>query len=85
MHVIWNTVQHGQFLCPFENKDTIFWVEGFSDLAYEFCSCVDIVVNHILTKYGHLMQGNCDLFWVFSKDCASLSTKKTWALGVVKL
>ena len=30
MYVTWNTVQHVRFL----NKDTIFRVEGLSDLAY---------------------------------------------------
>ena len=29
-----------------------FQVKGSSDLAYEFCSCVDIAVNIMLTKYG---------------------------------
>ena len=45
MHVTCNTVQHGKFYHPFENKDSIFQVELVSDLANEFCSCVDIKVN----------------------------------------
>ena len=56
MYVIWNTVQHGNFPRPFEKKYIIFWVEGVSDLAYEVCSCVGIVVNHTPTQYGHLVQ-----------------------------
>ena len=56
MHVTWKTVQHGQFLHKFENKDTIFCVEVVSHLTYEFCSCIDIAVNQILTKSGHLFQ-----------------------------
>ena len=56
MHVICNIVQNGQFYHPFENKDTILRVKVVSDLAYEFCSCVDIEVNQIFKKYGHLVQ-----------------------------
>ena len=56
MHVTWNTVQNGLFTHPFENKDTLFRVEVVYDLAYEFCSCVDISVNQILTKFGYLVQ-----------------------------
>ena len=56
MHVTWNNVQHGRFSYQFENKDTIFQVEVLSDLAYELCSCVEILVNEILTKYGNLVQ-----------------------------
>ena len=56
MHVTWNTIQNGKFTCPFGNKYTIFRVEVVSDLAYEFCSCVGIVLKNILTKYGNLVQ-----------------------------
>ena len=56
MHVTWNTVNHGWFSHPFENKDTIYWVEIVFDLAYEFCYCAYIAVNHILTKSGKLVQ-----------------------------
>ena len=45
MQVTRKTVQHGQLPHPFENKDTIFLVEVLSDLDYELCSCVDIVVH----------------------------------------
>ena len=54
--MIWNTVQHGQFYRQFENKDTIFQVEVISDQAYDFCYCVEIAVNRILTKSGHFVQ-----------------------------
>ena len=47
MHVIWNTVQHGKFPCPFENKDAILQVEGVYDLANKSYYCVEIVVNQI--------------------------------------
>ena len=47
MHIIWYTVQHGKFYHTFENKNTIFQVEGVSDLSYDLSSCVDIVVNQI--------------------------------------
>ena len=56
MHVTWNTVKYGRFSHIFEDKDTIFWVEEFYDLTYEFFSCVDNVVNQILTKFGQLVQ-----------------------------
>ena len=56
MQVTSDTVQHGQFPHPFENNDTIFLVEVFSDLAYELCYFVDIEVNHILEKYPNLVQ-----------------------------
>ena len=56
MHVILQTVHPGQLSRPFENKDTIFWVEGVSDLAYELFSCGEIVVNLMLTESGHLVQ-----------------------------
>ena len=61
MHVTWNTVQHGQFSHPLK-KDTLFLVEVVSDLAYKFCSCVDIEVNQILKKSGHLVHQHCDCF-----------------------
>ena len=60
MQVTWKTVQHGLVSHPFENKDTIFRVEVVSDLAYDFCYCVEISVNQILTKYGHLVQWHLD-------------------------
>ena len=56
MHVICNIVQNGQFYHPFENKDTILRVKVVSDLAYEFCSRVEILVNKILAKTEHLVQ-----------------------------
>ena len=49
-------MQHGRFTRPFDNKDTLLWAEVVYDLAYEFCYCVGIAVNPILTKYGHLVQ-----------------------------
>ena len=55
MHLIWNTVQHGQFSRPIENKDTIIQVERISDQTCDLCSCVDIEVNHTLNKFGHLV------------------------------
>ena len=62
-----------------------FRVEVVSDLTYEFCSCDDISVNHILTKSGHLEQWQYD-FWVeVSKDCETSFPNKVWALGAVKL
>ena len=56
MYLTWNTVHHGRFYPPFENKDTLLLVEVFSELNYDFCYCDDIVVNQILKKYGHLVQ-----------------------------
>ena len=56
IHVTFKTVQHGWFKLPFENKDTLFRVEVVSDLTYDLYSCVDIVVNRILKKYGRLVQ-----------------------------
>ena len=56
MTVTWNTVQHGMFYKPFENKDTILLEEVVYDLYYEFCSCADISVNQILKKSEHLVQ-----------------------------
>ena len=56
MHVTWDTAYHELLYYTFENKDFIFRVEVVSDLAYEFCFCVDISVNHILTKSGNLMK-----------------------------
>ena len=50
------TVHHGLFPHKFENRDTIFWVEVVYDLAYELCSCVEISLNYIIIKYGHLVQ-----------------------------
>ena len=61
MHVTCNTVQHGRFPHPFE-KNTIFRVELVSGLTYEFCSCIDIAVNQILTKSAHLVQWHYDFF-----------------------
>ena len=65
MNVILNTLQHGKFTRPFESRDTIFWVEGISDLSYAFCYCVDIAVNQNVTKSVHLLQWNCDFFGSF--------------------
>ena len=47
--MIWYTMLFGQFLCLFENKDTIFQMEGVSDLSYELYYCVYIAMNNILT------------------------------------
>ena len=55
MHVTWNTVHHSLFPHPLK-ADTLFWVEVVSELTYEFFSCVDIVLNQILTKSGNLVQ-----------------------------
>ena len=57
-----NTVKHGLSYHPFENKDNMLRVEVVSDLAYDFCSCVDISVNQTLTKSGHLMKWHRDYF-----------------------
>ena len=84
MHVTCNTVQSGRFYHPFENKYTILRLEIVSEMAYEFCYCVDIKVNQILTKYGHLVQLHCGFFEV-SKDCALSPLKKIWVLGAVTL
>ena len=54
MHLIWHTVLSGHFTHQFENTDTLFWVKGVSDLAYELCNCVDIEVNRNPKKPGHL-------------------------------
>ena len=62
MQVICHIVLHRQVYHPFENKDTIFQVEVVSDLAYELCCCVVIEVNHIPTRYVHLVQLHCDFF-----------------------
>ena len=72
----WDTVQHGMFYHQFENKDTIFRVEVVSDLAYELYSCVDISVNQILTKYGHLVQWHRDLFLGSFKGLCTVTTQK---------
>ena len=56
MYLTCNTVQHWRFYRPFKNNDTTFRVEVVYDLAYEVCYCVYIAVNHILTKYVHLVQ-----------------------------
>ena len=85
MLVTCNTVQHGRFPHTFENKGTTFQVEVFSELAYEFCYYVDIEVNHILTKYGHLVQWPYDFcFEVFKLQCIVI-TPKIRALGAVTL
>ena len=47
MYVIWHTVMPRSFYCTFETKYTPFYMEGVSNLAYEFCYCVDIAVDHI--------------------------------------
>ena len=86
MHVTWNTAQHRLFYHPFENKYTIFWLEVLSDLDYEFCSCVEIPGNKILTKYGHLVQWHRDLGrGGGSKDVSLSSPKIIRALGEVAL
>ena len=41
---------------------TISQVEGDSDLAYELCYFVHIVVNQIPTKHGNLVQLHCICF-----------------------
>ena len=74
MHVIWNTVQHGQFTHQIEKEYTISMVEVFSDLAYELCYCVDNAVNNIPEKPGNLVQWHCDFFLGVSNDWESSST-----------
>ena len=64
---IFYTVLPGKFSHQFGNKDTIFWVEGVSDLAYELCYFFDISVNLIPTKLWHLVQLRCDFFLGISK------------------
>ena len=49
-------MHHGMFSHTFENKDTLLQVEVVSRLVYDLCTCVDIAVNQILTKSGHLVQ-----------------------------
>ena len=71
MQMTWNTVNHGQFYHPFEDRDSIFRVEALSDLTYEFFSCVDIAVNHILTKYEHLVKWHCGFLGGVSKEYKS--------------
>ena len=56
MPVLWHTVLPGQFFCKIENKDTIFHMEVVFDLSCEWCYCVYIVVNLILTEPGRLFQ-----------------------------
>ena len=85
MNVTWNTVQHGRFSHPFQNKDTLFRMEVVSDLTHEFCYCFDIAINQIRTKYGHLLQWHCDFLGGFSKECDSSFPNKIWALSAVKL
>ena len=85
MHMTWNTVNHGLFYNSFENKDTLFWVEVFSDLAYEFCCCAEISVNRILPQSGHLVQWHRDFSGWVSKDCALSSPKTIRRLGAVTL
>ena len=78
MYVTWNTVQHGRFLHPFENIYTIFQVEVVSDLFHELWYCVGIVVNKILTKYGHFVQWNRDwFFWEFQRTVHRHHPKKS--------
>ena len=64
----------GKFPHQFENKDTIFWLKGVSDLSYELCYFLNIEVIQILTKPGNLVQCHCD-FFVFLKDGALSSTE----------
>ena len=84
MYMTWNTVQNGQFTHPFENKDIILQVDVVSNLAYEFCSYFGISVNQILSKYGHLMQWQCDFFGV-SKECAYPLPNEIRVFGTVTL
>ena len=56
MQVSCNTVQNGLFSHTFGEKDTPFWMEIVSHLAYEFLYCVNISVNKTLPKSGHLVQ-----------------------------
>ena len=86
MHLTWNTVQNGMFYHPFKNKITIFRVAVVSDLAYEFCSCVDISVNHILTISGHFMQWHRDCFLGTFKLLCTVITQNnqgTWCSDTV--
>ena len=85
MHVIWNTVHHGPLYLQFKNKDTIFRVERFSDLAYELYSCVEIAVNLIPTEYGHLVQWHWGFFKRFKLLCIIITQKNmgTWCSDTV--
>ena len=76
-----NTVHHGLFSHPSEKKDTTLRVEVFSDLAYEFCSCVDIIVNQILKNMGTWCSDT--VFFLVSKDYALSLTKTIRELGAV--
>ena len=63
MTVIWYTVLTGQFSRWFENKDNIFQVEVVSELDFEFCYFVNIVITQILAEPGPF--GAVSLFIVF--------------------
>ena len=56
IHMIWHTVQYVHFYHPFEKIDTILRVEGEYDRAYNLFCCVEVAVNQIPKKYGHLVQ-----------------------------
>ena len=70
MHVICYTVLHRRFPRQFENKDTIFWVEGVSDLAYELCYCVGIAANRIPKK---------QVTWFSDTEIFFLGVSNDWA------
>ena len=61
-------------------------MEVVSDLTYEFCYFLDIVVNQIPTNSGYLVQWHCGFFrWGGSKYCKSSYPNKIWELGAVTL
>ena len=60
MHMIWKTVLTGHIPHKFKNKGAILQVEEVSDLSYELCYCLDILVIQIKTKPVHLVK------WLFS-------------------
>ena len=71
----------GCFPIHLKNIYTLFWVEVVSDLAYEFCYCVDISVNPILEKSRYLVQWHRDLFLGnFKGLCTAINQKiqGTW-------
>ena len=63
---------------PFENKDTLFRVEVVFDLSYELCYCVDISVNNIPTKPGHLVQWHYDYFSGSFKLLGTFINRSVW-------
>ena len=81
MHVTWKNAQYGISPHPFKNQYNIFLVEVVSDLAYEFCCCVDILLNHVLTKYGHLVQWHRNYFLGgFQRMVHCRRSKQSWDL-----